>query len=136
MKVIKDYRDCPDHYKQQTVAIGNFDGMHLGHKTVINSAKEVAAKTGTGLGVMTFEPHPLTVLRHNASMYVLTDLERKLELLESMKVDVVYVIDFSKKYASLTADQFIDDILVGAIKSKMELPIHQHKSGSFYHKER
>lgn len=117
MKVISDYRNCPNDARQHVVAIGNFDGVHLGHKKVISTAHEIADKEGTGLGVMTFEPHPVSVLRDDVSIFILTNLERRLELFQSLGVDVAYVVDFSAHFSSLTAHDFMGQVLVNSINA-------------------
>ena len=115
MKLVRNYLECPAECKHHTVAIGNFDGVHLGHRKVIDSAKEIAHSSGNGLGVLTFDPHPVSVLRPELSVFMLTEFDQKLELLESLGVDVVYTIHFTKEFASLSADAFIHDILVQGI---------------------
>src|SRR3954453_4854132 len=81
------------------VAIGTFDGVHLGHREVIRGNDTV----------LTFEPHPLAVVAPQAAPPLLTTLERKAELLEGIGVEELVVIPFDKEFAARTAQEFIDE---------------------------
>jgi riboflavin kinase / FMN adenylyltransferase len=89
----------------RSVAVGTFDGVHLGHRKVIEGANSV----------LTFEPHPVSVVAPQHTPKLLTSLARKAELIETLGVDEVIVIGFDGDFASRTADEFVDDVLVGAL---------------------
>jgi riboflavin kinase / FMN adenylyltransferase len=91
--------------RPRRLAVGTFDGVHLGHREVIRGADTV----------LTFDPHPSAVVSPNASPPLLTTLERKAELLEAIGVDELVVIPFDKEFASRSAQEFIDQILVGTL---------------------
>jgi riboflavin kinase/FMN adenylyltransferase len=91
--------------RPRRVAVGTFDGVHLGHREVIRGADTV----------LTFDPHPLEVVAPQACPPLLTTLERKAELLEGIGVDELVVIPFDKQFASRTAQEFIDEVLVGTL---------------------
>jgi riboflavin kinase/FMN adenylyltransferase len=91
--------------RPRRVAVGTFDGVHLGHREVIRGSDTV----------LTFDPHPSAVVAPNASPPLLTTLERKAELLEGIGVDELVVIPFDKEFASRSAQDFIDNVLVGGL---------------------
>ena len=86
------------------VAIGNFDGVHLGHQRLVQVAREAAAGP---VAVLTFEPHPVQVLRPQLAPPLVTPLPRKLELLADLEVDAAVVQPFDRSYATTTAAQFV-----------------------------
>lgn len=95
------------------MALGFFDGVHLGHQKVINKAKEIAKENQWQCAVMTFYPHPKEVLRGEAPLDYLSPLPQKCNLIEALGVDVLYVVDFTREFANLTPQQFVDDYLIG-----------------------
>ncbi|SIT67242.1 bifunctional riboflavin kinase/FAD synthetase [Edaphobacillus lindanitolerans] len=96
-----------------SVAAGFFDGIHRGHQQVIGHAAEVARKEGLVPAVMTFDPHPSAVLGNKKDVTYITPLEQKLEILSDMGVGAVFVIRFSKEFASLTPEEFIECYIKG-----------------------
>jgi len=94
------------------VAIGNFDGVHRGHRAVFDAAIQRARAIGRPAAALTFEPHPRTFFRPNAPSFRLTDRNAKLRLLGASGLDGVIVLGFDAALANLTADEFIEKILV------------------------
>jgi riboflavin kinase / FMN adenylyltransferase len=92
----------------RSVAVGTFDGVHLGHRQVITGADSV----------LTFDPHPVSVVAPQHTPKLLTPLERKAELIEALGVQELIVIRFDAEFASKTADEFVGDVLVGALGAK------------------
>ena len=90
------------------VAIGNFDGVHLGHRALLERAGALAGGRGAAAGVLTFEPHPVRVLRPQLAPPLLTSLPRKLELLAAAGVEVVVVQPFDLAYAATPAAVFVE----------------------------
>ena len=95
------------------VAMGNFDGVHRGHQAVIAAAEERAKGLGKPAAVLTFEPHPRAFFHPQEPLFRLTDESAKLRLLASTGLDGAIVLTFNAALASLTADEFVADILVG-----------------------
>lgn len=96
-----------------SLAIGFFDGIHLGHQSVISKAKDLAQEKGIKLAVMTFDPHPSIVLgKRNEQVFYITPMEQKLRLLESMEVDIVFVVRFTSDFAKLSPQEFIEKFIV------------------------
>jgi riboflavin kinase/FMN adenylyltransferase len=91
--------------RPRRVAIGVFDGVHLGHRKVIEGAETV----------VTFDPHPLVVLRHDAAPKILTPRALKARILEQLGVGEMVVIEFDAEFARLTAEQFVHEILIGRL---------------------
>jgi len=93
--------------RPRDVAIGVFDGVHVGHRKVIRGADTV----------LTFDPHPLTVIAPPSAPRLLTTLERKAELVAGLGVEELVVVPFDAAFAARSADQFVDDVLVGALRA-------------------
>jgi riboflavin kinase / FMN adenylyltransferase len=94
------------------VAIGNFDGVHRGHRAVIAVAKERAAALGRPAAALTFEPHPRAFFHPGEPLFRLTDAATKLRLLAATGLDGAIVLTFDEALAGLTADEFVNRILV------------------------
>lgn len=97
---------------EMVMALGYFDGVHKGHQKVILKAKEIAEKAGMKSAVMTFHPHPLVVLRKQEDIEYLTPLEDKIRLIEELGVDLLFVVEFTKEFASLLPQQFVDEFII------------------------
>jgi riboflavin kinase/FMN adenylyltransferase len=91
--------------RERRVAVGTFDGVHRGHREVIAGSDSV----------LTFEPHPVTVVAPQHTPKLLTTLEIKAELIASLGVEELIVIPFDAEFAARSADDFVDDVLVGAL---------------------
>ena len=113
MKIIRDSDD--QTVDASVLTTGAFDGVHVGHQMVIGKVIERAKERGVCSAVVTFDVHPATVVRPESAPKLLTRLPRKLELLEELGVDVVYIIEFDEERANTTAEQFVDDVFVGRL---------------------
>ena len=100
------------------IAIGNFDGLHLGHQKVINEARLKAKKLKLPLGVMTFEPVPVMFFSKKLKNHRINSLQQKKSQLEKLKLDFLIIIKFNKKFSSLTAEEFIKKIIYKKTKCK------------------
>jgi riboflavin kinase / FMN adenylyltransferase len=98
------------------VAIGNFDGLHRGHRVVIERARALAKKLNAPSAVLTFEPHPADFFRGPNTIFRLTPADTKARALERLGIDGMIVITFDKSLASLSAEKFIAEILVGRLR--------------------
>ena len=100
------------------ITIGNFDGVHIGHQALFYEVIERAhAIKGTSIA-MTFEPHPLRVLKKNVSPPLITMFEQKVELIERSGIDVLISIPFTLEFAAISAQSFVEDLLVRRIGMK------------------
>ena len=100
------------------VTIGNFDGVHNGHKKLINRTKDKAAALGVPCVVVTFCPHPLKVLAGSHAPALITDYEKKLDLFEKINVDLVLMLEFTRDVAALEPEEFVKGILVDELNMK------------------
>ncbi len=115
MRIYRHWRDVPAEGRGAVVAIGNFDGVHLGHQAVISDARRIAREAGAPLAVLTFEPHPREVLGQADGPFRLTPFRIKLREIAGLGVDILYLLRFDRKFASLAADDFIHRLLVGGL---------------------
>lgn len=99
-------------FKPVVLAIGYFDGVHLGHQQVIKKAIKIAKEKGVSCGVMTFDPHPKEVIGENIHIEKITPLASKLKQLELLNIDICYVVNFTRELASVSPKEFIDNFLV------------------------
>src|SRR5215813_10396717 len=112
MDVVRGWREVPSHLKGASLAIGNFDGVHRGHRAVLSAAKASASASGLPMGVMVFEPYPRKFFQPQRPFFRLSSLPRKLELLAACGCGFTAVIPFDEAVAELTAADFVDKILV------------------------
>ena len=111
MRTIRDFRNMPDEFRGSAAAIGNFDGVHLGHLQVINRAKDSATARGAKPAVVTFEPHPRQHFAPNAPPFRLMNAEAKARRMETIGVELMFELPFDKSLAGLSASEFSRDIL-------------------------
>jgi riboflavin kinase/FMN adenylyltransferase len=94
------------------VAIGNFDGVHRGHRAVIAAARTRAASHGRAAVALTFEPHPREILRPQEPLFRLTEERGKLRLLAATGLDGVFLLRFDSAFAGMSAETFVSDVLI------------------------
>jgi len=109
MELVRDWRDLPEALRGATVALGNFDGVHLGHAHVLRAAH--GARPGAKLAVLTFEPHPRELFRPDDPAFRLTLSAERAEALAALGVQTVYEMPFDRDFSLLTAEAFVDDAL-------------------------
>ncbi len=114
MKIYRDPQEIEKPFVNACVTIGNFDGVHLGHQKLFATVVDRARQIGGTSVVITFDPHPLKVLRPGGIKLISTT-EQKIELIEQAGIDVLLIIPFSREFAATTARDFVDTILVGTI---------------------
>jgi riboflavin kinase/FMN adenylyltransferase len=110
-----DVEDVPAELTSSVVAIGNFDGVHRGHRAVLRGLVEVARQRGCLSVAITFDPHPVRVLRPDAAPAPLTTLEHRVELMASTGLDAVLVLPFTRELATWPPARFVDDVLIGRL---------------------
>ncbi len=116
MEIVKHYQNVPANLQGCSMAIGNFDGVHKGHQTVLSTAMKTAKAQGKPSGVMAFEPHPRVFFQPQRHLFRLTSLEAKLELFETFGLDLAAVMPFDADMASLSAEEFVSTVLVDGFK--------------------
>ncbi len=102
----------------RTLAIGTFDGVHRGHRAVIARAREEADRRGVPLVAVTFDPHPMAVLRPEHAPSMLTSVETRAELMAEVGVDDVLALPFDRSVADWDPQAFVDRVLVGALRAE------------------
>src|SRR3954465_13630825 len=112
MRLFPPTAALPSDARGAGVALGNFDGVHLGHREVIARAGAIARQQGRPLGVVTFEPHPRSLFRPDGLAFRLTPLRPKAHALEALGVDLLYVLHFDRSLSEKTASDFVAQILV------------------------
>lgn len=111
MNVVQDPQGLGKEYANVVVALGNFDGVHLGHQQLIkDTIREARRLNGTSV-VMTFHPHPLQVLYPNKAPKLINTLDRRIELIREMGADVLLLLPFNRELAAMPAENFVKDIL-------------------------
>jgi riboflavin kinase/FMN adenylyltransferase len=118
MKIYDHLEKIIQPFKNAVITIGNFDGVHIGHQALFHEVIETAEAVGGTSIAMTFEPHPIRVLKQNGHPPLITLYEQKAELIERTGIDVLICVPFSKGFAALSADQFIRELLVKKIGMK------------------
>lgn len=99
--------ELKNKYPATVIALGTFDGLHLGHTDVINTAKDYAERSGLKLAVFTFSNHPLALIRPDLVPVRIISAEEKIKLLESFGVDYLINIPFTEDFAALSPDEFL-----------------------------
>ena len=118
MRIFRHVAGLPDFVRDTSVAIGNFDGVHLGHQAVIREAAAHAEKLGSSLSVITFDPHPRRFFRSEEPPFQLTPLSSKVRRFEDIGVDQLMVVHFDEDTSQLTHEQFVDTFITGGFHAK------------------
>ncbi len=117
MQVIGDQQGGSAGDRRFAVTIGGYDGVHRGHRMVIERTRREADRRDGGLAVVTFDRHPASVVRPDSAPKLLTTLDQKLDLLASLDVDVTYVVHFDETRSTESAEDFVANVLVGALRA-------------------
>ncbi len=118
MKIIRDLREIKRPIKNTVITIGVFDGMHLGHKHIIEKTVNRARWTGRKSMVVTFEPHPLKVLKAASYVPTLISLEHRIRLIEEMGVDYLVILKFTKSFSRTMPGRFVKETLIDKLGLK------------------
>lgn len=116
MEIFNTYADIPEQARGHVVVIGNFDGVHLGHQALLRTASDIAKDKGVSVAVLTFEPHPRWLFRPDDPPFRLTPQDVKADRLAAAGVDYLFSVAFDWDFASQSADQFIQDVLIDGLK--------------------
>lgn len=131
MKIFNQLDQITEPFKNAVITIGNFDGVHIGHQALFHEVLEKAEAIGGTSCAMTFEPHPLRVLKKNNHPPLITLYEQKMELFERAGIDVAICIPFTHEFAGIAADKFIQDILIGKIGMKAIVVGEDYRFGAY-----
>ena len=111
--------------KPTIVTIGTFDGVHLGHRKILEQITKSADVLNCESLVLTFFPHPRMVLQEDTEMKQLNTLNEKIELLDKLGIDHLVVHPFDKEFSRLTAEEFVKEVLVDVFKIKKTIPVNE-----------
>ncbi|PRX37589.1 riboflavin kinase / FMN adenylyltransferase [Meinhardsimonia xiamenensis] len=115
MRIFEHWKLEPEQREGAAAAIGNFDGVHLGHQAVIDLARGEARRRGVPLGVVTFEPHPREYFAPSAPPFRLMNAETRAHRLEKLGVDVLYQLPFGAELASLSPEAFAREVICAGL---------------------
>ena len=115
MRIFRHHRDVPDAYKGAVIAVGNFDGVHLGHQALIAETRRLAQERGGLLGVLAFEPHPQEFFRPSPESFRLTPFRTKARLIAEEGTDVMFALAFDAEMAARSAQDFVLEVLVDGL---------------------
>ena len=108
--------DLPLELPSPVVTLGNFDGLHLGHRVLLSESLRLAHEIQGTPMVVTFEPHPRKILRPQAPLKLLTTFEERLTLIKEFGIKAVLIIPFTKKLAELPAEEFLEEYLLYGLR--------------------
>lgn len=114
MQIIKQLETISEDQRGAAIALGNFDGCHLGHQAVIGEALAKAKAVGVPSGVMTFDPHPRRFFDPQGKLFELTPAHAKSRHLAAFGIDLLYLMHFDATLAAMPAEKFVSDILVAS----------------------
>jgi riboflavin kinase/FMN adenylyltransferase len=117
--IVTDLDRCPWTGERAVITIGAYDGVHLGHRVVIDQVRRRAAELGAKSVVVTFDRHPASVVRPESAPRLLTGAEQKMELLESTGIDAVVIVPFDTDQAAESPESFVDRVLVQCLKTRV-----------------
>jgi riboflavin kinase / FMN adenylyltransferase len=115
MRRHRGYSALPEADRGAAAAIGNFDGVHLGHQSVLALARAAAAERGAAFGVVTFEPHPRQHFAPDAPAFRLMNAESRAHRLAKLGVEQLYEVPFDARLAAITAEGFVAEVLVAGL---------------------
>ena len=118
MKILERIEDIEKTTKNAVVTIGNFDGVHIGHQALFHTVIEKAEAINGVSVAITFEPHPMRVLTTNGHPPLITLTEQKRELIGRAGIDILICIPFSREFAAISADDFVQDLLIERLNMK------------------
>jgi riboflavin kinase/FMN adenylyltransferase len=130
MKIFRALHELPDNFGPVIATIGNFDGVHCGHRWVIDQVNDRARRLGLKSLALTFDPHPVRVLRPEAPHVLITPMAAKLQQLATTGIDATLVLPFTPELSRLTAEAFAREILRGAVNVR---EVHEGENFRFGH---
>jgi len=129
MRLFRAFENLPADVRGAAVAIGNFDGVHLGHRAVIGEAGRIANANGLPWAVMTFEPHPRAIFQPNCTPFRLSPSAQKIQLIEELGPDSLFVIGFDLDFSRLSAHRFVESVIVDGLGARHVICGHDFAFG-------
>ncbi len=121
MQVYRSLAEVPRDFGPSVLSIGNFDGVHFGHRRILRRVKEIAVERGWKASVLTFDPHPTRVVAPERTPPLLTSPERRAALMREEGIEQVLILPFTPELAMLTPEEFVGQLLVNALGARAVL---------------
>lgn len=131
MIITRSLDEAAEHFKEAVIAVGNFDGMHLGHRAIIEKAIERADILKCPCLIVTFEPHPQHVIGKQPMLAILTPTEDKLNLLSTYAIDAVLLMHFTTEFARLEPEMFVKEVYVQTLNIQEIIVGYSHNFGRY-----
>lgn len=129
MRIYRQAKSLEKHHQGAVIAVGNFDGVHQGHRTVIGEAGKIAAANGLPWGVLTFEPHPRAVFQPDGPSFRLTPFRAKADAIADLGVDFMVAQRFDLAFSRQSAADFIGNYLIGGLHARHVVAGYDFKFG-------
>ncbi|MCY0978498.1 bifunctional riboflavin kinase/FAD synthetase [Chryseobacterium wangxinyae] len=135
MNIFKNFKDYHSE-KPLAMSLGMFDGVHLGHKYIINELKKIGSEKNLETAILTFWPHPRFVFNPNEDLKLLNTIDEKEVLMEKYNINTLFVKEFDNEFRNLTGEEFVREILIEKLNVKYLIIGYDHyfgknKSGNF-----
>lgn len=130
MLIVRSLQNLPSFPRRTVLAIGNFDGVHRGHQAILRRVRERAAAIRADSLAVTFDPHPVRILRPGQAPKLITPLPQKLDLLAATGIDTTVVIPFTQEFSQLSALEFARDVLLYSLQAA---EVHEGDNFRFGH---
>jgi riboflavin kinase/FMN adenylyltransferase len=121
MKIYRSAADVPRDFGPSALTIGNFDGVHLGHRSILRRVRELAAARGWKASVLTFDPHPTRVVAPKRTPPLLTTPGERAELMRAEGIEQILILPFTREVAQLSPEEFVSHLLVQTLGARAVL---------------
>ena len=130
MKIYREFKPLPENCGLQTAAtLGTFDGVHIGHCKILKQVVMMAEQKNVDAAVLTFDRHPVSILKPDYSPKLLTTLDEKLAIFEEIGIERTFILTFTKNIAHMTAEQFLKEYLIDCLGMKYFIIGYDHGLG-------
>jgi riboflavin kinase/FMN adenylyltransferase len=129
MRILRGLESVPPDVQPSVVALGIFDGVHLGHRAILGTALTLARAAGLEAVACTFDPHPMEVLQPDRAPRPITTLEERLALIGETGVDAVVVLAFTRELAAIEPEAFVKDVLLERLRAREIVVGYNHRFG-------
>jgi len=129
MRIVRELDSAPPEVRPSAVALGTFDGVHLGHRAILGTAVSRAREVGVEAVACTFDPHPIEVLQPDRAPRPITPLDERLALIGETGVDAVVVLAFTRALAAVEPEAFVKDVLLDRLHAREIVVGYNHRFG-------